>query len=112
MRMTKVSLNASSPALPQERFFYTEADIIMIIKRAVQEAIATMMVDEQPGNAADDDQKKPEKLTVSVQEAADIVGVSKPTMFELIHTGSINHKRIGKKILISYKNLVDWVNAN
>ena len=47
-----------------------------------------------------------------MQEAADIVGVSKPTMFELIHTGIINHKRIGKKILISYKNLVDWVNAN
>ena len=112
MRATKFSLNASAPAFQQERGFYTEADIRMIIKSAAQEAIATMMVEEEAENAADEEQKKPEKLTVSVQEAADIVGVSKPIMFELLHNGIISHKRIGKKILISYKTLVEWVNSN
>ena len=112
MRATKFSLNASAPALPQERCFYTEADIRMIIKSAVQEVLSTILLDEEAEITANVDQKKPDKLTVTVLEAADILGVSKPTMLELIHTGDINHKRIGRKILIPYKALVDWVNAD
>ena len=112
VRATKISLNASAPAFQQERCLYTEADIRMIIKSTVQGVLSTILLDEESEITANEDQKKPEKLTVTVQEAADILGVSKPTMFELLHTGSINYKRIGKKILISYKNLVDWVNAN
>ena len=112
MRATKFSLNASTPTLPQERCFYTEADIRMIIKSTVQEVLSTILLDEEPEITDNVDQKKPEKLTVTVLEDADILGVSKPKMLELIHTGAINHKRIGRKILIPYKALVDWVNAN
>ena len=51
-----------------------------------------------------------EKLTLSVQEAADLIGISKPKMFELLRSGEIPCKRIGKKILISHQMLVDWIN--
>ncbi len=112
MRATKFSLNASAPALPQERCFYTEADIRMIIKSTVQEVLSTILLDEEPEITANVDQKKPDKLTVTVLEAAEILGGSRPSMLELIHTGAINHKRIGRKILIPYKALVDWVNAD
>ena len=84
----------------------------MIIKSTVQEVLSTILLDEEPEITDNVDQKKPDKLTVTVLEAADILGVSKPKMLELIHTGSINHKRIGRKILIPYKALVDWVNAD
>ncbi len=84
----------------------------MIIKSTVQEVLSTILLDEEPEITANVDRSKPEKLAVTVQEAADMLGVSKPTMFELLHTGSINHKRIGKKILIPYKTLVDWVNTD
>lgn len=112
MRATKFSLNASTPTLPQERCFYTEADIRMIIKSTVQEVLSTILIDEEPEITANEDQKKPDKLTVTVREAADILGVSKPSILELIHTGAINHKRIGRKILIPYKALVDWANTD
>ena len=84
MRATKFSLNASTPALPQERCFYTEADIRMIIKSAVQEVLSTILIDEEPEITANVDQKKPDKLTVTVLEAAEILGVSRPSMLELI----------------------------
>ena len=82
----------------------------MIIKSAVQEVLSTILLDEEAEITANVDQKKPDKLTVTVLEAAEILGVSRPSM--LIHTGAINHKRIGRKILIPYKALVDWVNAD
>jgi len=75
MRATKFSLNASAPALPQERCFYTEADIRMIIKSAVQEVLSTILIDEEPEITANVDRKKPEKLTVPVVFKAFISGI-------------------------------------
>ena len=50
------------------------------------------------------------KLTLSVQEAAELIGSSKPTMFHLLNSGKIAHKRISKKTIISHQAVVDWIN--
>ena len=49
------------------------------------------------------------KLTLSVREAADMIGISKPTMYGLIRNNEIPVIHVGKKILISRKSLTDWV---
>ncbi len=111
MRIQKKSPNAGvSPFIP-ERGFYTEADIKMIIQDAVQEAVAALITDDAgETNTVDGGSVYGEKLTLSVQEAADLIGISKPKMFDLLHNGEIPYKRIGKKILISHQVLVEWIN--
>ena len=42
-------------------------------------------------------------------EAAKTLGVSKPTMYDLIHKGTIPSITVGRKILISRKALSDWL---
>ena len=49
------------------------------------------------------------KLTCTVSEAATILGVSKPTMYDLVHKGTIPSVTVGRKILISRKALSDWL---
>ena len=75
------------------------------------EAVAALIADEDEETSPDSSQSfSGEKLTLSVQEAADLIGISKPKMFELLRSGEIPCKRIGKKILISHQMLVDWIN--
>ena len=113
MKIPKKANGTPAPSFMQEQGFYTEADIRKIVREAVQEVITAWMTaadeeaDETPeaGHAA-----AGVKLTLSVQEAADLIGVSKPKMFELLHSGEISYKKFGKKILISYQALVDWIN--
>ena len=49
------------------------------------------------------------KLTCSVSDAAKILGVSKPTMYDLVHKGTIPSITVGRKILISRTALIDWL---
>ena len=93
-----------------ERGFYTEADIAEIVKKSIQEAMLAYVVeDEHPIDNSESNPASSKKLTVSVQEAANMLGISKPKMFELLNSGQIPHKRIGKKIIISYQAVADWV---
>jgi excisionase family DNA binding protein len=41
-----------------------------------------------------------ERLTLTVEEAAEVLGISRPTAYEAIQTGEIPHIRIGRRILI------------
>ena len=49
------------------------------------------------------------KLTCTVSEAAKILGVSKPTVYDLVHKRTIPSINVGRKILISRKALSDWL---
>ena len=50
-----------------------------------------------------------EKLTYSVTEAAEALGVSRPTMYELIHREGFPSLKVGNRILISRKRLAEWI---
>lgn len=114
MKLQKKAFDLNASALP-ERGFYSEADISAIVRKAVEEVLLTLMADD---NEMDDKSGAPssfgsgQKLTLSVQEAADLLGISKPKMFELLRDEEIPYKRFGKKILISYQVLVDWINQS
>ena len=49
------------------------------------------------------------KQTLTVSEAAEILGISKPMMYNLIRDGSVPSINVGKKILISKHVLSVWL---
>ena len=50
-----------------------------------------------------------EKLAISVSEAAAMLGVSRPTVYELIHRSDFPSFHIGRRTLISRERLAEWV---
>lgn len=50
------------------------------------------------------------RITISTKEAAQMLGVSLPTMYELVHIDGFPSIRVGKKILVSVEGLRNWVN--
>lgn len=53
--------------------------------------------------------KKPEKLTVSVGEAAKMLGVSKGFLYPLILSGQVPSLKLGRRRLVSVEALRAWV---
>ena len=49
------------------------------------------------------------KLTLTVQEAADMIGVSKPIMYRLLDDSEVRSIRIGRKILIPQESVTDYL---
>ena len=52
---------------------------------------------------------KPEKLTYSVQEAAEVIGISSSRMYQLVKTTGFPAVCIGRRIRVSKKGLERWV---
>ena len=50
-----------------------------------------------------------DKLTYSVSEAAEVLGVSRPTVYTLIHRDDFPVFKIGNRVLISIEGLRQWV---
>ena len=49
-----------------------------------------------------------EKIALSVTEAAQVLGVSRPTVYKLIHRGDFPVLRIGSRTLIHREKLAEW----
>lgn len=49
------------------------------------------------------------KLTLSIPEAAEVIGISKTKMYELARTKGFPTIQVGKRILVSAKGLERWV---
>lgn len=50
-----------------------------------------------------------EKITLTVAEAAEQLGISRPTLLNWVHmSGGIPHFFAGRKILIPRQALIDW----
>ena len=55
-------------------------------------------------------QSSPEnKVTLTVSEAAEMIGISKPSMYEVVRAGKVRSVKVGKKILISRQSLMGWL---
>ena len=53
-------------------------------------------------------QSSPEsKVTLTV--SAEMIGISKPSMYEVVRAGKVRSVKVGKKILISRQSLMDWL---
>lgn len=52
---------------------------------------------------------KQEKLTLSVPEAAALIGVSPAHMYELVKTEGFPAIKIGRRILVHAKRMEEWL---
>ena len=53
-----------------------------------------------------------EKLVYSIQEAADLLGISRSYAYELVRNGTIPALVLGRKRVIPKEKFVTWVNGN
>ena len=49
------------------------------------------------------------KVTLTVTEAAQLIGICKPKMYEIVRARKVRFVKVGKKILISRQSLLDWL---
>ncbi len=52
-----------------------------------------------------------EKLVYSIQEAADLLGISRSYAYELVRRGTIPSLELGKKRVIPKVKFIQWVNG-
>lgn len=52
-----------------------------------------------------------DKMLLTVQEAADLMGLCTITIYELAKTQGFPAVRVGRRVLISHKGLEDWIAA-
>ncbi len=57
----------------------------------------------------DDNTFKPERLTVNAREAAQMLGVSERTIFQLSKAGKLPHKRLGARVVYSIAALKKFI---
>ncbi|MBR5345856.1 MAG: helix-turn-helix domain-containing protein [Clostridia bacterium] len=92
---------------------YTKEQVLRIVEEAFRKMDETPALQQEPLNLDNDMPQKtsPEntKVTLTVAEAAEVVGISKPKMYELVRAGKFRIVKIGKKILISRQSLMDWL---
>ncbi len=51
------------------------------------------------------------KMTLSVSEAARMIGISKPKVYDLIREGDLLSIHVGKKIVIPRQAVIDWLSG-
>ena len=92
---------------------YTKEQVFRIVEEAFRRMDETMAPQQEPLNLDNDmpQNTSPDntKVTLTVAEAAEMIGISKPKMYELVRTGKFRIVKIGKKILISRQSLMDWL---
>ena len=54
-------------------------------------------------------QKNPERLAYNVSEAAEVLGLSRPTLYQLMGRADFPAFKIGRRTLISADGLRAWV---
>lgn len=52
-----------------------------------------------------------EKMVYSIQEVAELLGISKSYAYELVRKGTIPALELGKKRLIPKEKFTEWVNG-
>lgn len=52
------------------------------------------------------------KLTLTVEEVGELLGISRPTAYELTKRSDFPVLRIGRRIVIPVDGLNEWVKAN
>lgn len=51
-----------------------------------------------------------EKLVYSMQEAAEVLGISKSYMYELARRGVVPALKLGKRLVVPKEKFIKWIN--
>ena len=87
---------------------FTARDIHLLVDELLH-AIEYNSANQSSTAEQDNQSLENNKLTLTVTEAADLLGISKPKMYELVRQNTFRSIKVGKKILISYKSFIEWI---
>jgi excisionase family DNA binding protein len=51
-------------------------------------------------------------FTISVKEAAQLLGISKSHAYDLIRQDELPHVRLGRRVVVPYRELEEWVSRH
>jgi excisionase family DNA binding protein len=90
---------------------YTEEQVHQVVDEVLRRlgSTAALQEPEHLDNSTSQQSSPGTKMTLSVREAAELIGISKPKMYELIHSNEIPSIHVGKKIVIARQALMDWL---
>ena len=90
---------------------YTEEQVHQVVDEVLRRlgSTAALQEPEHLDNSTSQQSSPGTKMTLSVREAAELIGISKPKMYELIHSNEIPSIHVGKKIVITRQALMDWL---
>lgn len=90
---------------------YTEEQVHQVVDEVLRRlgSTAALQEPEHLDNSIPQQSSPGTKMTLSVREAAELIGISKPKMYELIHSNEIPSIHVGKKIVIARQALMDWL---
>ena len=91
---------------------YTSEQVLQIVTEVLRRLDETAAPRREPvylDNSMTQQSSPGTKMTLSVREAAEMIGISKPKMYELIREGEIPSIHVGKKIVIARQALLDWL---
>ena len=93
--------------------FYTNEQVHQIVDELLIKLDEAAVHDPEPEHLDNDIPQKSSpvnaKVTLTVPEAAELIGICKPTMYEMVRAGKVRSVKVGKKILISRQSLMDWL---
>lgn len=90
---------------------YTEEQVHQVVDEVLRRlgSTAALQEPEHLDNSTSQQSSPGTKMTLSVREAAELIGISNPKMYELIHSNEIPSIHVGKKIVIARQALMDWL---
>ncbi len=90
---------------------YTEEQVHQVVDEVLRRlgSTAALQEPEYLDNSTSQQSSPGTKMTLSVREAAELIGISKPKMYELTHSNEIPPNQVGKKIVIARQALMDWL---
>ena len=92
---------------------YTKDEVLQVVEAALNALDSTEAPLQEPEHLDNDIPQKSSpvnaKVTLTVPEAAELIGICKPTMYEMVRAGKVRSVKVGKKILISRQSLMDWL---
>ena len=95
----------------QAAVVYTKEQVENIVEMVVQKLLQRGSVPTEPilDNSISQQSKPCTKMTLSVNEAAELIGISRPKMYDLLRDGTLPSIHVGKKIVISKQAVIDWL---
>ena len=99
--------NVNNPTIDNDNgVLYTQQQV----EEAVRIAIAHLLSPPNLDNSIPQSNSSPcEREALTVAQAAEMIGISKPKMYELLRARKIHSVNVGKKIIVSRQSLLEWL---
>ena len=95
----------------QTAVLYTREQVENIVEMIIQKLFQRGSVPTETllDNSISQQPKPSTKMTLSVNEAAELIGISRPKVYDLLRDGTLPSIHVGKKIVIPRQAVIDWL---